>query len=115
MNDQNVKERDVVVLLRSAHKVNEPWLEKQALLLEEALIEKCAGMILGPSVSANFHENGWELDLTIQAGSLSEAYDKIGKALAVVEETASISLGADEIRSDYVSPDAHEHDAVLVG
>ncbi len=46
---------------------------------------------------------------------MAEAYDKLGKVLEVVEETAGIRLGgdgADEVRSDYASAsdDDSDHD-----
>lgn len=106
-------ERDFVVLLATPQKVNEPWLENQAIKIEEALIERCPE-ISGPSVTANFAENGFELDLTVLVDSMAEAYDKLGQALRVVEETAGITLGAEnanEIRSAYESlelPNGHD-------
>ncbi len=99
------------MLLRGSEKVNEPWLEKQALLLEDALIKECGGAILGPSVTANFDENGFELDFTVEAENLSEAYDKLGHVLAVVERVVGVSIDpedSDEIRSSYASPE-REH------
>lgn len=105
-------ERDFVVLLATPHKVNEPWLENQAIKIEEALLD--CPEVSGPSVTASFAENGFELDLTVEASSMAEAYDKLGRALRVVEETAGIMLGAesaDEIRSGYESlelPDSHD-------
>lgn len=104
-------ERDFVVLLCTQHKVNEPWLEDQAVKIEEALAERCPE-IAGPSVTANFAENGFELDLTVQAHSMAEAYDRLGQALRVVEETAGIMLGAaraDEVRAAYESVDSPNH------
>jgi hypothetical protein len=106
------QERSFSVLLRSPQKVNEPWLENQAILLEAALEQECAGEILGPSVAANFVENGFELDFTVEAESLSEAYDKLGKVLSVIERVAGITLedgDADEVRSAYVSAPQGDH------
>jgi hypothetical protein len=109
-------ERDFFVLLCTPHKVNEPWLEDQAVKIEEALTERCPA-IAGPSVTANFAENGFELDLTIEASSMAETYDRLGQALRVVEETAGIMLGAasaDEIRSGYESVDSPNHDTAAL-
>jgi hypothetical protein len=105
-------ERDFFVLLCTPHKVNEPWLEDQAVKIEDALIGQCPH-ILGPSVTANFAENGFELDLTVEASSVAGTYDRLGQALRVVEETAGIMLGAacaDEIRSGYESIGSVNHD-----
>jgi hypothetical protein len=106
-------ERDFFVLLCTPHKVNEPWLEDQAVKIENALAEQCPD-VSGPSVTANFAENGFELDLTVEANSVAETYDKLGKALRVVEETAGITLNsprADEIRSGYKSTEDANHEA----
>jgi hypothetical protein len=92
----NMTEHDILVTLSAGMELNEPWLEKQALRIEEALEERCAD-ILGPSVTATFEENGWELDLTILASGLADAYDKLGQVFAVVEEVASIEfVGEDQ-------------------
>lgn len=116
MTAESKIERDFVVLLATPHKVNEPWLENQVIKIEEALIERCPEMP-GPSVTANFEENGFELDLTVEASSMAEAYDKLGQALRVVEETAGIMLGAesaDEIRSGYESAELSDHDTATL-
>lgn len=114
--DKPRQERNFHVLLRSAHKVNEPWLENQAIKLEESLIAECSGEVLGPSVTARFDENGFEVDLTVEAADLSEAYDKLGRALSVIERVADISIQApsDEIRSSWETPErAHGESAVV--
>jgi hypothetical protein len=106
------RERNFTLLLRFPHKVNAPWLEDQALKLEGALIEECSEQILGPSVSANFAENGFEVDLTVEAETRGEAYDKLDRALSVIERVAGISLeddSTDEVHSTFASrePDSH--------
>lgn len=109
-------ERDFFVLLCTPHKVNEPWLEDQAIKIEEALTERCPD-ISGPSVTANFAENGFELDLTVEANSMAETYDRLGQALRVVEETAGIVLGAasaDEVRAAYESVESPDHDTAAL-
>jgi len=106
------RERNFAVLLAHPHKVNEPWLEDQAIRLEEALIRDCGNDVLGPSVTANFHENGFEIDLTVEASSLSEAYDKLGRAMTVIENVAGVSIEpneADEVRSSFASQDRGPH------
>lgn len=111
----DTQERNFSIVIASNQKINAPWLEKQALLIEKALIEDCANEVLGPAVAANFEENGFELDFTVEAASLSEAYDKLGRAMSVVERVARISImsESDEIRSDWVStPPQHESQAV---
>lgn len=102
---QQKTERNFSVVIASEQKINEPWLEKQALIIEHALIHDCSEDILGAAVAANFEENGFEVDFTVEANSLSEAYDKLGRAMSIVEKVAGISLEgeADEIRSDWVS------------
>lgn len=105
-------EHDILVTLSTPHEVNPPWLEKQAVVIEEALDKSCPD-ILGPSVTANFEENGWELDLTIRASSMADAYDKLGQVFRIVEETAGVEYvgGQDEVRSGYestMSPGAHD-------
>lgn len=109
----NKREHDFVVRLFAPHKVNEPWLENQAAKIEDALTGRFAE-VLEPAVTANFAENGFELDLIVQAQNMAEAYDLLGQVLAVVEEAAGIRLGdsADEVRSDYASApdDDGEHD-----
>lgn len=109
----NKVERNVLIRLDSKYeKVNEPWLENQAICIEEALIEKCPE-IPGPSVTANFEHNGWEIDLTFEAATTAETYDKIGRVFQVVEEVAGIELvgDGDEVHSEYESnpgPEPHE-------
>jgi hypothetical protein len=109
----NKRDHDFVVRLFAPHKVNEPWLENQAVKIEDALTGRFPE-VPEPSVTANFEENGFELDLIIQAESLAEAYDKLGRVLEIVEETAGIQLGdgAEEVRSDYASApdDDSDHD-----
>lgn len=101
---ENMTEHDIVVLLGTPREINQPWLEKQAIAIEDAL-ESCPD-VLGPSVTANFEENGWELDLTILAAGTAEAYDKLGQVFQVVEETAGIEFGDSnpgEVRAGYES------------
>lgn|GEM_PF-7041798 len=100
----NTTEHDILVTLSNQRKINPPWLEKQAIRIEEALDKSCPD-ILGPSVTANFNENGWELDLTIRATSMADAYDKLGQVFRIVEETAGVDYvgGQDEVRSGFQS------------
>ncbi len=106
------QERHFSVLLRLPHRVNVAWLENQAIELEESLIERCKGEILGLSVSANFAENGFELDLTVEAASPSEAYGKLGRLYEAIEEVAPIKIGGqtDEVQSSWESnaPTSHQ-------
>jgi hypothetical protein len=98
---ENMTEHDILVRLTMGRTVNEPWLENQAIAIEEALESRCPD-ILGPSVTANFQENGWDLDLTILASGMADSYDKLGQVFAIVEETAGIEFvneGQDEVRS----------------
>lgn len=98
-------ERNFYILLRHDGKVNEPWLERQALVLEESLIAEAS--ILGPSVTANFAANGFELDFTVKASSEEEAFQRAGHALAVVQRAAGIQLApVEEIRASYTSTEA---------
>lgn len=116
MTADNKIERDFFVLLCTQHKVNEPWLENQAVKIEEALIEQCPD-ITGPSVTANFAENGFELDLTVEASSMAETYDRLGQVLRIVEETAGIMLAAasaDEVRAAYESVESPDHDTTAL-
>ena len=108
------REHDFLVRLFAPHKVNRPWLEEQAVKVEDALLGRFPD-VPEPAVTANFEENGFELDLIVQARSMAEAYDKLGKVLEVVEGAAGIKLGndgVDEIRSDYASApdDGADHD-----
>jgi hypothetical protein len=104
----NATEHDILVTLSTQREINAPWLEKQAIRIEEALEKGCPD-ILGPSVTANFEENGWELDLTIRAESMADAYDKLGQVFRIVEETAGVEYlpGQDEVRSGYASNKTH--------
>lgn len=100
------------VLLTNAQRVNHAWLEKQAMLIEDALVKECASIVLGPSVSVNFDQNGWEIDLTIEAASQSEAEQKYNLAMGFVERVGEISLDQEEteVRKTYHSEgrgDAH--------
>lgn len=111
MKAENKIQRDFFVLLSTKHKVNQPWLENQAIEIEEAL-DGCPD-ICGPSVTANFDENGFELDLTVQATSMAETYERLGQALRIVEETAGIKVGAasaGEVRSAYESAEQPDHE-----
>lgn len=103
-NAENMTEHDIVALLATQREINAPWLEKQAEAIEDAL-ESCPD-VLGPSVTANFAENGWELDLTILATGTADVYDKLGRVFKIVEETAGIELGDSdpgEVRASYDS------------
>lgn len=103
-NAKNMTEHDIVALLATQREINAPWLEKQADAIEDAL-ESCPD-VLGPSVTANFAENGWELDLTILATGTADLYDKLGRVFKIVEETAGIELGDSdpgEVRTSYDS------------
>jgi hypothetical protein len=93
------------VLLANPQRVNHAWLEKQGMAIEEALIRDCAGIVLGPSVSVNFDQNGWEIDLTIEAPTQLEAEQKYNLAMGVVERVGEISLDqeATEVRKTYHS------------
>lgn len=113
----NKRAHDFVVRLFAHHKVNQPWLENQAIKIEEALADRFAE-VPAPSVTANFEENGFELDLVIEAGNMAEAYDLLGQVLRLVEETAGIEFGrtgADEVRSDYASPRDNDSDHDFTG
>lgn len=110
MTQEKKIERSLLVQLVNPQKVNEPWLENQAIRIEEALDERCSD-VLGPSVTANFAENGFDLDLTIVAASAADVLDKLGEVYRIVEEIAGIELGGetDEVRSAYEStPPNHD-------
>jgi hypothetical protein len=101
------------VLLANPKRVNHAWLEKQAMAIEEALVGECADLILGPSVSVNFEQNGWEIDLTVEAQTQLDAEQRYNAAMAVVERVGEISLDqeATEVRKTYHSEgqeDAHQ-------
>ncbi|MGH2940853.1 MAG: hypothetical protein ACRDPE_22350 [Solirubrobacterales bacterium] len=93
------------VLLANPQRVNHAWLEKQAMAIEEALVKECATIVLGPSVSVNFDQNGWEIDLTIEAETQSDAEQKYNLAMSVVERVGEISLDQEEteVRKTYHS------------
>jgi hypothetical protein len=113
-----ITEYNLTMILSRPFATNAPWLENMALAMEEALIKECAGVVLGPSVTANFEENGWELDLTAEASNDAEADEKFRKALEVVQRVAEISLDREDkqVRSTYHSEgEDQDHDtAVLV-
>ncbi|MBS1882449.1 MAG: hypothetical protein JSS97_05775 [Actinobacteria bacterium] len=93
------------VLLANPQRVNHAWLEKQAMAMEEALIEEGAGVFLGPSVSVNFDQNGWEIDLTIESETYPDAEQKFNQAMGIVERVGEISLDQEEteVRKTYHS------------
>lgn len=98
---ENRTEHDILVRLTMGRTVNRPWLEGRAIAIEEALESRCPD-VLGPSVTANFKENGWDLDLTILASGVADAYDKLGQVFATVETVAEIEFvgdGPDEVRA----------------
>jgi hypothetical protein len=104
MSDQT-SERNFFATLRITHPVNGPWLENQAIEIEQALVEECSDTILGPSVTANLAENAFELDLTIRADSQVEAYERVAKAIEIAEQRAGLVASpeppADEIHLAY--------------
>jgi hypothetical protein len=104
-SEPETTEFNFFLLLANPKQVNAAWLEKQAVAMEEALIIECAGVILGPSVSVNFDENGWELDLTVEAADQAQAEQKFARAMAVVERVGEISLNQEEteVRKTYHS------------
>lgn len=93
------------VLLANPQRVNHAWLEKQAMVIEDALVKECAGTVLGPSVGVNFDQNGWEIDLTVEAETQSDAEQKYNLAMGVVERVGEISLDQEEteVRKTYHS------------
>ena len=103
---------NLLVTLYHEGEINEPWLENQAIAIEAAILERCPHAP-GSSVTANFQQNGFELDLTIVAGSMIEFYDRLGQVMRIVEETAEIDLNGmvDEVRSGFEStlpPEIHD-------
>jgi hypothetical protein len=108
--DQALNEYNFMIVIGRPFKTNAPWLENKAIAMEEALISECAGVILGPSVTANFEENGWEVDLTVEAASDGEADGKFREALEVVERVGEIELdrGERQLRSTYRSEGREE-------
>jgi hypothetical protein len=99
--ETSATEHDLFVMLSYSHEVNAAWLENQAMAIEDAIAERCSDVI-GPSVTANFEEGGWELDLTILATGIAAVYDKLGQVFKVVEEVAGVEFVAeapDEVRS----------------
>lgn len=68
------------------------WLETTAIEVEETLIRQAAGLALGPAVAANFQENSFELDVTVEASSLAEAYGKLSRIMVIVDETMDVRL-----------------------
>jgi hypothetical protein len=110
MTQTENKQQDLVVRLFATQKVNAPWLENQAIKIEDALNGRFPD-VPEPSVTANFAENGFELDLIIEADTMADAYNRLGEILKVVEETAGIELGGDdEVRSDYASASSDDDD-----
>lgn len=109
--DQALNEYNFMIVIARPFKTNAPWLENKAIAMEGALISECAGVVLGPSVTANFAENGWELDLTVEAASDGEADEKFRRALEVVERVGEIELnrGERQLRSTYTS-EGHDED-----
>lgn len=80
------------VTILSPRPLDRTWLENEAMRLESTLVAHAQGLALGPSVAANFDRNGLELDVTVEAGSLSDAYSKLSRILGVVEEAADFEL-----------------------
>lgn len=117
MSDQT-SERNFFATLRITHRVNGPWLEAKAIEIEQLLIERFHGTILGPSVTANLDENAFELDLTIEAKTNAEAYEKANEAIELAEEHAGLVPApeppADEIRRAYDQSDPEGHDSVAL-
>jgi hypothetical protein len=109
--EQPLNEYNFMIVIGRPFKTNAPWLENRALVMEDALIHECAGEILGPSVTANFDENGWEVDLTIEAPDDGTADERFRKALEVIERVGEIELdrGERQVRSTYRS-EGHEED-----
>ncbi len=109
--DQTLNEYNFMIVIGRPFQTNAPWLEDNAIAMEDALISECADAILGPSVTANFDENGWELDLTIEAENDGEADEKFRRALEVVERVGGIELdrGERQLRSTYRS-EGHDED-----
>jgi len=63
------------------------WMEETAIRMEALLTEQFAGSVLGPSVSANFAAKNFELDLTIQASSDTEAAKQLHAIVTFLEES----------------------------
>jgi hypothetical protein len=117
MSDQT-NERNFFATLRITHPVNGPWLERQAIEIEEALIEKCSGSILGPSVTANLADNAFELDLTVKAKTQVEAYERVAEAIEIAEKHAGLVAApeppADEIHRAYDQSGPPQHDSLTL-
>lgn len=112
----NMAEHDILLTLPLGRAINGPWLEKQAIQIEQALENRCPEL-LGPSVTANLAESSWELDLTILATGMADAYDKLGQVFRVVEEVAGVEFvneGQDEVRSSaHAAPEPTDHSGTL--
>lgn len=65
--------------------INKEWLEETALKIEQAIIDQLAGRVLGPSVTANWHDNKFELDVTISAETTGETHSNLGDLMGLVE------------------------------
>jgi hypothetical protein len=78
--------------LRGARPVNAEWLEEQAIRMEEALVLRGSGLACGFSVTANFDEHGFEVDYTVEAESLSDAYERMSQIVRIIEDVIGFSV-----------------------
>lgn len=108
------REQSLLVTLTSSATVNAPWLERQALALEQALIEQRG--VLGPSVSVNYELNGFEIDVTVEIERDSELDDWGERILAVAERSIGIERVSEPthaISSEFSASESGTHDTVV--
>jgi hypothetical protein len=89
-------ELNFCLALRWGRRVNPEWLEEHAIQLEDTLIERGRDLACGYSVTANFQEHGFEVDYTVEAASLSEAYDRMSQIVRIIEDVIGFSVQSDE-------------------
>lgn len=104
MSDVVRTERNCFIELGFGREINRPWLENKAIEIEEYLDANMSDRVLGPSVTANFSNNSFDLHVTLNTVGAQDAQGIIGEILAVVERVADVTVGEDdremEIRSD---------------
>lgn len=106
VTDTATNEHNYFVELANNAEINAPWLENKSMEIEQALIERMGDTLPGPSVTANFEINGFELDLTVVAPSRLERDRVFSEAMSIVEAVGGICVGNEaddttEIRSGY--------------
>lgn len=96
MNTDPTNEHNFFIEFDFGRKINQEWLERNAIEIEQAITDTMAGRVLGPSVTANWGNNSLDLDVTIAADSTSDAHRILGDLMALIEKQTGFRVSDED-------------------